>query len=58
MERTFAMGDVGGAVEVSGGVPGAGDAVVLSELGLVCADGTADTAVSAGVVVVSRGTVN
>lgn len=52
--RTFALHDVGGAVEVGGGVPGAGDAVVLSELPLVRARRTADAAVCAGVVVMSR----
>lgn len=50
---TFALHDVSGAVEVGGGVPGAGDAVVLSELPLVGARRTADAAVCAGVVVMS-----
>lgn len=51
--RTFALHDVSGAVKVGGGVPGAGHAVVLSELPLVRARRTADAAVCAGVVVMS-----
>lgn len=52
--RTFALHDVGGAVKVGGGVSGTGHAVVLPELPLVRARGTADAAVRAGVVVMSR----
>lgn len=55
---TFAVGDVGGSVEVSGGVPRAGDAVVLPKLRLVGSCWAADTAVGAGVVVMSRSTVH
>ena len=50
---TFAVCDVGGAVEVRAGVARTGDAVVLAELGLVGADGAADAAVGGGVVVVA-----
>lgn len=50
---TFALHDVSGAVEVGGGVSGAGDAVVLSKLALVRARWTADAAMCAGVVVMS-----
>lgn len=52
---TFALHDVSGAVKVGGGVAGAGDAVVLSELPLVRARRAADAAVRAGVVVMSWG---
>lgn len=52
------MRHVGGAVKVSGGVPGAVDAVVLPKLGLVGPHRAADAAVSGGVVVVARSTVN
>lgn len=52
---TFALHDVSGAVEVGGGVSGAGHAVVLSKLPLVRARWTADAAMSAGVVVMSWG---
>lgn len=55
---TFAVGDVGGAVKVGGGVPRAGDAVVLPELGLVGPRRAADAAVGGGVVVVSRSAVD
>ena len=51
--RTLALGDVGGAVEVRGGVPRAGYAVVLPELGLVRPGRAADAAVGGGVVVVT-----
>lgn len=49
---TFALGHGGGAVEVGGGVAGAGDAVILPKIGLVGAHGAANAAVDAGVVVV------
>ena len=52
------MGDVGGSVEVRGGVPRAGDAVVLAELGLVGPGRAADAAVGGGVVVVTRSAVH
>lgn len=52
------MGDVGGAIKVSGGVPRAGDTVVLPKLRLVGSCWAADTAVVAGVVVMSRCTVH
>ena len=55
---TFAVGDVGGAVKVRGGVPGAGDAIVLPKVILVGASCAADTAVGAGVVVMSGSTVH
>ncbi len=55
---TFAVGDVGGTVKVSGGVPWAGDAVVLPKLRLVGSCWAADTAVGTGVVVMSRSTVH
>lgn len=55
---TFAVCDVGGAVEVRAGVARAADAVILAELGLVGAHGAADAAVRAGVVVVARGAVH
>lgn len=51
------MGDVGGTVEVSGGVPRAGDAVVLPKLRLVSSCRAADTAVGTGVVVMTGSTV-
>lgn len=54
---TFAMGDVGGAIKVGGGVAWTGDAVVLPELRLVGSGRAADTAMSAGVVVMPRSTV-
>lgn len=54
---TFAVCDVGGAVEVRAGVSRTGDAVVLAELGLVGANGAADAAVGGGVVVVAGGAV-
>lgn len=52
---TFAVRDVGGAVEVGAGVAWAGDAVVLAKLGLVGAGGAADAPVGGGGVVVARG---
>lgn len=52
---TFALGHRSGAVEVSGGVARAGNAKVLPEIGLVAAQGAADAAVHAGVVVVPGG---
>lgn len=55
---TFAVGDIGGTIEVSGGIPRAGDAVVLSKLRLVGSCWAADTAVGTGVVVMSRSTVD
>lgn len=55
---TFAVGDIGGAVKVSGSVPWAGDAVVLPELRLVGSCRAADTAVGAGIVVMSWSTVH
>lgn len=55
---TFAVGDIGGAVEVGGGVPRASDAVVLPKLRLVGSRRAADAAVGAGVVVMSRSTVH
>lgn len=48
------MGDIGGTVKVSGGVPWTGDAVVLPKLRLIGSCWAADTAVGAGVVVMSR----
>lgn len=50
---TFAVGDIGGTIKVSGGVPGAGDAVVLPKLRLVGSCWAADAAVRAGVIVMS-----
>lgn len=55
---TFAVGDVGGSVKVSGGVSWTGDTVVLPKLGLVGSRWAADAAVGAGVVVMSRSTVD
>lgn len=55
---TFAVRHIGGTIKVSGGVPWAGDAVVLSKLRLVGSCWAADTAVGAGVVVMSRSTVH
>lgn len=55
---TFALGDIGGTVKVSGGVARAGDAVVLPKLRLVGSCWAADTAVGTGVVVMSRSTVH
>lgn len=52
------MGNIGGSVKVSGGVPRAGDAVVLPKLRLVGSCWAADTAVGTGVVVMSRSTVH
>lgn len=51
---TLALGDACGTIEISGGVAGAGNAVVLSELCLIGAYGAADTAVNRGVVVMTR----
>lgn len=55
---TFTVGDVGGTVKVSGGVPGAGDAVVLPKIRLVGSCWAADAAVGTGVVEMSRSTVH
>ena len=55
---TFAVCDVGGAVEVCAGVARTGDAVVLAKLGLVGADRAADAPVGGGVVVVAGGAVH
>lgn len=52
---TLALRDARGAIEISGGVAGAGNAVVLSELCLIGANGAADAAVNRGVVVMTRG---
>lgn len=52
--HTFALHDVSGAIEICGGVSRAGDAVVLAKLSLIRARRTADAAVCAGVVVMSR----
>lgn len=52
-KHTFALHDVSGAVKVCGGISRAGDTVVLAKLPLICAHGTADAAVCAGVVVMS-----
>lgn len=52
-KHTFALHDVGGAVEVCGCVSWTGDAVVLAKLPLKGASRTADAAVCAGVVVMS-----
>lgn len=52
--HTFALHDVGGAVKVGGGISWAGDAVILTKLHLIRPHGTTDTAVCAGVVVMSR----
>jgi len=43
---TLALRDADGPVEVSGGVSGAGDAVILSELSLVGSMRTADATVN------------
>lgn len=51
---TLALRDACGTIEISGGVAGAGNAVVLSELCLIGAYGAADTAVNRGVVVMTR----
>lgn len=51
------MGDIGGAIKIGGGVAWTGDAVVLPKLRLVGSSRAADTAMSAGVVVMSRSTV-
>lgn len=51
---TFALHDVSGTIKVGGGVSRACHTVVLSKLSLVCAHGTANAAVCAGVVVMSR----
>lgn len=51
---TLALRDACGAIEISGGVAGAGNAVVLSELCLIGAYGAADAAVNRGVVVMTR----
>jgi len=55
---TFAVGDVGGSVEVRGGVPRAGDAVVLAKVRLVGSSCAADAAVGGGVVVMTRSAVH
>lgn len=55
---TFAVCDVGGAVEVCAGVARTGDAVVLAKLGLVGADRAADAPVGGGIVVVAGGAVH
>lgn len=55
---TFAVGNVGGTVKVSGGVPRTGDAVILPKLRLVGSCWAADAAVSARVVVMTRSTVH
>lgn len=52
-KHTFALHDVSGAIKVCGGISRAGDTVVLAKLALICAHGTADAAVCAGVVVMS-----
>lgn len=57
-EVTFAVGYIGGSVKVCGGVPWTGDAVVLPKLGLVGSCWASDAAVGAGVVVMSRSTVD
>jgi len=51
---TFALHDISGAVEVSGCVTGTGDTVILANLPLICPHWTADAAVCAGVVEMSR----
>ena len=55
---TFAVRDVGGAIEVGAGTARAGDAVVLAKLGLVGADRAAGAPVGGVVVVVARGAVH
>lgn len=55
---TFAVEDVGGSIKVSSGVSRTGDAVVLPKVGLVGSRWAADAAVGAGVVVMSRSTVD
>lgn len=52
--HTLALHDVCGPIKVSGCVSRAGDTVVLPKLSLICACRTADAAVCAGVVVMSR----
>lgn len=52
------MRDIGGSIKVGGGVSWTGDAVVLPKLGLVSSRWAADAAVGAGVVVMSRSTVD
>lgn len=52
------MEDVGGSIKVSSGVSRTGDAVVLPKVGLVGSRWAADAAVGAGVVVMSRSTVD
>lgn len=51
----LALGHAGGAIKVSACVSWAAGAEVLTEVGLIGAHGTADTAMDAGVVVVTRG---
>ena len=55
---TFAVGNIGGTIKVSCGVSRAGDAVVLPKFRLIGPCWAADTAVGAGVVVMSRSTVH
>lgn len=56
--HTFALHDVSGAIKVCGGISRAGNTVVLAKLPLICACGTADAAVCACVVVMSRRTLD
>lgn len=55
LPRTLALGHTGGAIKVSACVSRTAGAEVLAEVGLIGAHGTADTAMDAGVVVVTGG---
>lgn len=55
LPHTLALGHAGGAIKVSACVSWTAGAEVLTEVGLIGAHGTADTAMDAGVVVVTRG---
>lgn len=52
------MGDIGSSIKIRGGVSRAGDAVVLSELGLVRTSRTTNAAVRGGIIMMSGGTMN
>lgn len=55
---TFAVRHVGGTIKICRGIPGAGDAVVLTKLRLVGSCWAADAAVGTGVVIMSRSTMH
>lgn len=55
LPRTLALGHTGGAIKVCACVSWTAGAEVLTEVRLIGAHGTADTAVDAGVVVMPRG---